>query len=69
MRRLIQEHYSMQVFPAANFADFLVHHRTNNKCGARGESRPAVPVSAIYSWVGQFLRDEPFLLPQARRGA
>ncbi|CAM9675697.1 unnamed protein product [Discosporangium mesarthrocarpum] len=48
-----------KVFPAASFFDFLVHHRTNNKNGIRGESIPAVPISDLQIWVAQFLRDGP----------
>eukprot|EP00904_Undaria_pinnatifida_P007118 jgi/Undpi1/3536/HiC_scaffold_16.g06908.m1 len=50
-----------KVFPAAHFEDFLVHHRTNNKNGRRGESIPAVPMSMLRVWAEQFLRDEGFL--------
>ena len=51
----------VQVFPASHFEDFLVHHRTNNKNGRRGESIPAVPMSMLRVWAEQFLRDEGFL--------
>eukprot|EP00903_Cladosiphon_okamuranus_P021243 g19515.t2 len=50
-----------KVFPARNFESFLVHHRTNNKLGIRGESLPGVPVSLLREWVEQFIRDESFL--------
>lgn len=60
-------HMIRQVFPASHFEDFLVHHRTNNKNGRRGESIPAVPVSMLRVWAEQFLRDERFLEVHSRR--
>ena len=57
----------MQVFPAARFEDFLVHHRTNNKNGKRGESLPAVSVSIMRFWVSQILRDAGMMREEARR--
>ncbi|CAM9406659.1 unnamed protein product [Laminaria digitata] len=56
-----------KVFPAGHFEDFLVHHRTNNKNGRRGESIPAVPMSMLRVWAEQFLRDEGFLALHNRK--
>eukprot|EP00752_Nemacystus_decipiens_P002171 g2067.t1 len=50
-----------KVFPARSFESFLVHHRTNNKLGVRGESVPGVPITLLRDWVEQFIRDESFL--------
>ena len=55
---------SLQVLPARHFESFLVHHRTNNKLGIRGESVPGVPISLLREWVEQFIRDESFLKPE-----
>lgn len=55
------------MFPAARFEDFLVHHRTNNKKGKRGESLPPVSVSIMRFWASQILRDSVMLAESARR--
>lgn len=53
--------YTMQVFPATHFEDFIVHHRTNNKNGRRGESIPGVSMAMLRVWAEQFIRDGDFL--------
>eukprot|EP00903_Cladosiphon_okamuranus_P008313 g7997.t1 len=50
-----------KVFPATHFEDFIVHHRTNNKNGRRGESIPGVSMVMLRVWAEQFIRDENFL--------
>ena len=52
----------LQVFPVARFEDFMVHHRTNNKNGKRGESTPAVSVSMLRLWAAQVVRDSEMLM-------
>lgn len=50
------------MFPATHFEDFMVHHRTNNKNGKRGESHPAVSTSMLRFWASQILRDDEMLV-------
>ncbi|CAM9585971.1 unnamed protein product [Scytosiphon promiscuus] len=50
-----------KVFPATHFEGFIVHHRTNNKNGRRGESIPGVSMTMLRVWAEQFIRDEDFL--------
>ncbi|CAM9164229.1 unnamed protein product [Scytosiphon promiscuus] len=54
--------HNTKVFPADSFENFMVHHRTNNKNGKRGESNPAVSVSMMRLWASQVLRDEEMLM-------
>lgn len=57
-----------QVFPAERFENFLVHHRTNNKNGKRGESTPAVSVSMLRLWAAQVVRDDEMLMEVGQTG-
>ncbi|CBJ28048.1 hypothetical protein Esi_0089_0116 [Ectocarpus siliculosus] len=60
--------HTTKVFPAERFENFLVHHRTNNKNGKRGESTPAVSVSMLRLWAAQVVRDDEMLMEVGQTG-
>eukprot|EP00903_Cladosiphon_okamuranus_P005409 g5397.t1 len=60
--------HTTKVFPATHFEDFMVHHRTNNKNGWRGESTPAVSVTMLRLWAAQVVRDDEMLMEVGNTG-
>ncbi|CAN0383966.1 unnamed protein product [Ectocarpus sp. 12 AP-2014] len=60
--------HATKVFPAERFENLLVHHRTNNKNGKRGESTPAVSVSMLRLWAAQVVRDDEMLMEVGQTG-
>eukprot|EP00752_Nemacystus_decipiens_P001812 g1750.t1 len=60
--------HTTKVFPATHLEDFMVHHRTNNKNGKRGESTPAVSTSMLRLWAAQTVRDDEMLMEVGNTG-